>query len=44
MKTLVSTALIGLALVATTAPIALAEDENSIRHEHRQTPARRVHA
>lgn len=30
MKTLVSTALIGLALVATTAPLALAEDENNV--------------
>lgn len=30
MKTLVSTALIGLALVSTTAPIALAEDENNV--------------
>ena len=30
MKTLVSTALIGLALVAATAPLALAEDENNV--------------
>lgn len=30
MKTLVSTALIGLALVASTAPAALAEDENNV--------------
>jgi YHS domain-containing protein len=30
MKTLISTTLIGIALVATTAPIALAEDENNV--------------
>lgn len=30
MKTLISTSLIGLALIASTAPVALAEDENNV--------------